>query len=166
LAALLTLVKVARTVRDRAHAVAELLPRSIKGPLLRPEQEVTAFFQDIGLAGPAAPRQAEALVSAMYDQIAAIEARLPGRGLGKLLQRRALGALREAVVDLELVLVPERERDCALLGVTRKDDVVAVKSKFRALARRHHPDVPGGDPKRMEELNRAYKFALRMRGAH
>ncbi len=166
MAALLTLVRVARSVRERARVVSEILPRRIVEPFLRPENEVTAFLESMGLAGPASTRQAEAMIATLYEGIEAMEERLQGDRLTTLLQRRAVSALREAVVDLEFLMVPEREADCALLGVSRHDNVVAVKSKFRALARRHHPDVPGGDSKRMEELNRAYKIALRMRGAH
>jgi hypothetical protein len=163
MAALLTLVKVARRVRDRARAVTDLLPKMISEPLLRPEQEVSAFFEGLGIAGSSTPRQAEEMLSRLYSQVELLESRLQENRITSFVQRRAVSAFREAVVDLEFLMVPDRERDCQMLGVTRRDDAAMVKSKFRALARRHHPDVTGGDTRRMEELNRAYKAVLRMR---
>ncbi len=165
MAALLTFVKVARSVRDSARAAAELLPRSLSEPLLRQERELNSFLEEIGVGLSVPPRQAEAMLSSLYARLEAIEARIGPRRLSTVVQRRAVSALRSAVVDLELLLVPDRERDFALLGVTRDDDVTWVKSRFRALARKHHPDVSGGDTRRMEELNRAYKTVLRMQGA-
>lgn len=165
MAALLTFVKVARRVRERARAVTELLPRGISEPLWRPEAEVSAFFEGLGVAGPTSTRQAEAMLVKLYAQVETMEAGIQHDRISSFVQRRAVAAFRDAVVDLEFLLIPERERDCTLLGVTRRDDAAMVKSKFRALARRHHPDVTGGDTRRMEELNRAYKLVLRMRGA-
>ena len=165
MAALLTAVNLARSLRERAHALTDLLPRSLAQPLLLPEREIAALLDDLGLNQPAPERQAEAVIAALYAQVEAMEARLVDAGLLTAIRRRAVAVVRDTVVDLELLLLPKRERDCELLGVTREDDITVVKSKFRALARQHHPDVPGGNSKRMEELNRVYKIALRMRRA-
>jgi len=158
------MVKLARTVREKARAAVDLLPPIVAEPLFRQQLDLESFFEEVGATISVTPRQAETLVTSLYRRLEAIQEKLSAAGVPAIVRRRALSALREAVVDLELLLIPERERDLALLGVKRSDDVAAVKTKFRALARKHHPDIHGGDTKRMEQLNRAYRNVTRMRG--
>lgn len=51
-----------------------------------------------------------------------------------------------------------------VLGVTRDWGLEAVEKVYRALAKEHHPDRPGGDPSRMAALNRAIAEARREKG--
>lgn len=48
-----------------------------------------------------------------------------------------------------------------VLGLTRTATKAQVKSKFRELAKLHHPDAAHGDSVRMEEINRAYNLLLK-----
>lgn len=43
-----------------------------------------------------------------------------------------------------------------VLGVTPAADDLTVRRAYLALARRHHPDVAGGDPARMQAVNDAW----------
>ncbi|HEY9899650.1 MAG TPA: J domain-containing protein [Pantanalinema sp.] len=43
------------------------------------------------------------------------------------------------------------------LGVAREADEDEIRLAYRAMAKRHHPDRPGGDPLRMAQLNEAYE---------
>jgi len=43
-----------------------------------------------------------------------------------------------------------------LLGVDSRAGSDAIRAAYRALARRYHPDVPGGSAERMIALNRAW----------
>lgn len=43
------------------------------------------------------------------------------------------------------------------LGVAREADEDTIRLAYRAMAKRHHPDRPGGDPRRMALLNEAYE---------
>lgn len=43
------------------------------------------------------------------------------------------------------------------LGVGHEADEDEIRSAYRAMAKRHHPDRPGGDPLRMAQLNEAYE---------
>src|SRR5579863_1172141 len=48
-----------------------------------------------------------------------------------------------------------------VLGVPRSANAAAIKSAFRKLAKKHHPDANKGDPKaaqRFAELNSAYEI--------
>ncbi len=111
-------------------------------------------------SGPADP-QAEAFVTMLYDAVEGVK-KLPwSRGLpGKMLRR----FLRNAVTEIELSLLPDRSKAFELLGVRRADGVERVKKKYRALARLHHPDLPGGSHDKMQELNRAYEIVCRIKG--
>lgn len=48
-----------------------------------------------------------------------------------------------------------------ILGVARLADKDYIKDVYRALAKKHHPDVPGGSAEKMSEINRAYEEAMR-----
>lgn len=51
-----------------------------------------------------------------------------------------------------------------ILGVRSNATKVQIKSAYRQLAKRYHPDAEGGDAKQMEEINQAYKFLLKEGG--
>jgi hypothetical protein len=51
-----------------------------------------------------------------------------------------------------------------VLGVVPHAPTEAVRDAYRSLAKLHHPDVGGGDPARMTEINAAYYAALAERG--
>ena len=44
------------------------------------------------------------------------------------------------------------------LGLPRMVTAKEVKKRYRELARRYHPDRPGGDPERMQRIQRAYEL--------
>ena len=50
-----------------------------------------------------------------------------------------------------------------ILGVGRDVDWGTIRSAYRALARRYHPDGSAPDPARMAEINRAYEWVERHR---
>ncbi len=43
-----------------------------------------------------------------------------------------------------------------VLGVGRTASAAEVRRAYVALARRHHPDAPGGDERRMQEVTAAW----------
>ena len=43
-----------------------------------------------------------------------------------------------------------------ILGVDRTADDKAIKTAYRRLARKHHPDVSKGSSERFKEINEAY----------
>lgn len=48
-----------------------------------------------------------------------------------------------------------------VLGLNRTATKAEVKSKYRELAKKLHPDAESGDAKQMEEINRAYNLLLK-----
>ncbi len=44
-----------------------------------------------------------------------------------------------------------------VLQVTREADPEVIDRAYKALARKYHPDSPGGDNRRMQRLNEAYR---------
>ena len=46
-----------------------------------------------------------------------------------------------------------------VLEITQTPDAQIVKSQYRKLARKYHPDVPGGDVYKFNRLNEAYEAA-------
>ncbi|MEW6776357.1 MAG: J domain-containing protein [Bdellovibrionota bacterium] len=125
--------------------------------LLREEMERAAKE-----AGGPSEGQAEALVEMLYAQVSNFEERGSRRGV---IRRTGTRLLRAAVVEVELALLPHRAGAFRLLGARRSEDFESIKKKYRALAREHHPDRPGGDHKKMQELNEAYRIVSRMKGA-
>ena len=81
-----------------------------------------------------------------------------------VVKKQLVKALRRGVGELELLLLPERQKAFSLLGVRRDTKANEVKQKFRALAMEHHPDRTGGDAKMMRNLNRAYAQVKRIKG--
>lgn len=51
---------------------------------------------------------------------------------------------------------PRSENPHAILGVPESASPVEIRTAYRQLARRFHPDVAGGDAARMAAINRAY----------
>lgn len=43
-----------------------------------------------------------------------------------------------------------------ILGVSAMADRSEMKSKYRALAKKYHPDSPGGDADKFDELQKAW----------
>eukprot|EP01060_Flectonema_neradi_P025525 TRINITY_DN34336_c0_g1_i1.p1 TRINITY_DN34336_c0_g1~~TRINITY_DN34336_c0_g1_i1.p1 ORF type:complete len:371 (+),score=63.39 TRINITY_DN34336_c0_g1_i1:167-1279(+) len=48
-----------------------------------------------------------------------------------------------------------------LLGAPMDSDAKQLKASFRLMARKYHPDLNGGDDKKMKELNKAYSVVLK-----
>ena len=46
------------------------------------------------------------------------------------------------------------------LGVTRNSTDSDIKSAFRKLAHKHHPDREGGSEERMKAVNEAYRYGM------
>ena len=44
----------------------------------------------------------------------------------------------------------------AILGVTQSDDFATIKAVYKRLVREHHPDVAGGDSRKLVAINEAY----------
>ncbi|ORC90829.1 putative DNA-J protein [Trypanosoma theileri] len=49
----------------------------------------------------------------------------------------------------------------AVLGLSRSCTKAEIKTRYRELARLHHPDSKTGDSKKMEEINKAYNLLLK-----
>jgi curved DNA-binding protein len=45
-----------------------------------------------------------------------------------------------------------------ILGVSKESDQKEIKSHFRTLARKYHPDKPGGDESKFKEIQAAYEI--------
>lgn len=45
-----------------------------------------------------------------------------------------------------------------VLGVSATSDKAEIKSKYRSLAKKYHPDSPSGDAKKFEELQKAWEM--------
>ena len=153
MAALLTTAKAWRAARTKLRALTALLPESARAEL----ESIERDFQDQLRQGEhLRVRQAERIVGLLYDRLEELEGQ-PAGFIGK----RVNAVIRDLVVDLELLMLPQRERDFELLGVSRHDDLATAKSRYRALARRWHPDLQGGDTGQMEALNRAWAHVSR-----
>lgn len=51
-----------------------------------------------------------------------------------------------------------------VLGISSTATKAQVKSAYRQLAKQYHPDATGGDSKKMEEINQAYKWLMKEGG--
>jgi preprotein translocase subunit Sec63 len=45
-----------------------------------------------------------------------------------------------------------------LIGVETKD---GIKKRYQKLSREFHPDMPGGDAQKFQEINKAYKILIK-----
>lgn len=146
-----------RAVRDLMDQMAPGLNERIEAFERRVREETARFNTGQSVEDP----QAEAVVDMLYAYVKGLEERPGRRGP---LQRRGVKWLRRMVVEVELSLIPQRGEAFKLLGVSRTESVGSIKTKFRNLARRHHPDLPSGDHRKMQELNEAYAIVMRMKG--
>ena len=131
----------------------------IKSPKKLIKKFAETKLEALGVRGQLSEGEVDSILLPFYDGLAELE-RLPTTPLRKLMLR----AFRRAVVELEFLLLPERERSFSLLGVRRTDDPRTIKQNFRSLALLHHPDRNGGDSKMMRDLNRAYAHVKRLKG--
>jgi len=44
-----------------------------------------------------------------------------------------------------------------LIGVESRDD---IKKKYQKLSKKYHPDMPDGDTKKFQDINKAYKILM------
>jgi curved DNA-binding protein CbpA len=54
----------------------------------------------------------------------------------------------------------ERQQALAVLGLPPNATSQQIKRRYRALAKRHHPDR-GGDPRQMQRIIAAYDFLMK-----
>ena len=54
--------------------------------------------------------------------------------------------------------VEEIEEALEILGLPKMVTAEEVKHRYRELAKRYHPDRPGGEAERMERIQRAYEL--------
>lgn len=59
------------------------------------------------------------------------------------------------------VLLANTKTPYEALQITRTASKAQVKTAYRQLAKKYHPDAEGGDAKKMEEINNAYKFLMK-----
>ncbi|MCB0221123.1 MAG: J domain-containing protein [Chrysiogenetes bacterium] len=146
-----------QSMRDLVDSLAPGLNARIEAFERRAREEAARFNSGQNVNDP----QAEAMVDMLYAYVKGLEER---PGPRSLIRKRGLKMLRKVVVEVELSLLPQRSEAFKLLGVERTESVATIKTKFRTLARRHHPDLPGGDHRKMQELNEAYTLIMRMKG--
>lgn len=56
--------------------------------------------------------------------------------------------------------VLQRQQALAVLGLPPNATTQQIKRRYRALAKRHHPDC-GGDPREMQRIIAAYEFLVK-----
>jgi DnaJ-domain-containing protein 1 len=54
----------------------------------------------------------------------------------------------------------QRQQALAVLGLPPNATAQQIKRRYRALAKRHHPDR-GGDPRQMQRIIAAYEFLVK-----
>lgn len=54
-----------------------------------------------------------------------------------------------------------REQALRTLGLSLNATMKEIKRAYRTMARRYHPDLPGGNVERMKAINQAYSFLSR-----
>ena len=57
-------------------------------------------------------------------------------------------------------VILQRQQALAVLGLPPNATPQQVKRRYRALAKRHHPDR-GGDPRQMQKIIAAYEFLMK-----
>ena len=57
-------------------------------------------------------------------------------------------------------VVLQRQQALAVLGLPPNATPQQIKRRYRALAKRHHPDH-GGDPRQMQKIIAAYEFLMK-----
>jgi curved DNA-binding protein CbpA len=57
-------------------------------------------------------------------------------------------------------VILQRQQALAVLGLPLNATPQQVKRRYRALAKRHHPDR-GGDPRQMQKIIAAYEFLMK-----
>jgi hypothetical protein len=57
-------------------------------------------------------------------------------------------------------VILERQQALAVLGLPPNATPQQIKRRYRALAKRHHPDH-GGDPRQMQRIIAAYDFLMK-----
>ena len=50
---------------------------------------------------------------------------------------------------------------CKILGLPATATKQEIKARYRDLAKQHHPDKPGGDARKFDEITKAYEEALK-----
>lgn len=145
----------------------DLFSPGLFGRIEQFEQRVRQEFARHEGGEPVTDPQAEALVDMLYGYVQSLKERNSQGQTGPLrnaFRKMSYQFVRNAVNEIELALLPQRAQAFELLGVRRTDSVNEIKTKFRSLAREHHPDKPSGDHRKMQELNRAYEIVMRMKG--
>jgi DnaJ-domain-containing protein 1 len=56
--------------------------------------------------------------------------------------------------------IVQRQQALAVLGLPPNATTQQIKRRYRALAKRHHPDR-GGDPREMQRVIAAYEFLIK-----
>ena len=61
-----------------------------------------------------------------------------------------------------MMISPQEEIEHALevLDLPKMVTKADIKRQYRHIAKQHHPDI-GGDPRKMEEINHAYKLLMK-----
>ncbi len=54
----------------------------------------------------------------------------------------------------------QRQQALAVLGLPPNATTQQIKKRYRALAKKHHPDL-GGDPQQMQRLSAAYELLIK-----
>jgi hypothetical protein len=57
-------------------------------------------------------------------------------------------------------VILQRQQALAVLGLSANATPQQIKRRYRALAKKHHPDC-GGDPRQMQKIIAAYEFLMK-----
>lgn len=98
--------------------------------------------------------------STVADNIAAVAAHVEAI---RAVDRYGVGNMEQAFAGYT-ALQPAAFEWWIILGVSREASEAEIDAAFKALARKHHPDL-GGDPLEMARLNQARDSARQERGA-
>ncbi|EAN78754.1 chaperone protein DNAj, putative [Trypanosoma equiperdum] len=72
-------------------------------------------------------------------------------------RRMAAGAMGAAPLFVQLRLASEVKNPYTVLGVKQGASKEDIKKAYRVLARKHHPDAPGGSHEKFQEIQMAYE---------